>query len=968
MQIFALLQCHCLSIFNSHQPTNQPPTQNKQKKKMAAAAAGGAGLGMALSASNTAFHFNSKLSPTNFYEAITNQGNIKQTSLLGYKDDMPIVFKSFADWAKNNPVILQEVLDMYMLQFKHPITAFFDSQESDAEYFHQKTIIFDQKTLAPMSRNHPVRMVDFKQETRTGRSVMTGLAAVFDYYHLGTPDGNAEFTLKMEIIRNGLVAFDMLVCLSTFLTSVNNYNNSPNMQFPYEHVPINMENVFAWQRRHVFSPIKNALAIYDIIDNARRMFQQRSSGNGLVASRDLKAIVMSNSNAYYLLNAVGMLDSYIESGAAYLSDRTRSTIPTNINGVALITVPFIEHKTHNRTDAMANTHIVAFGTYYKWRDPNLRIADTKDMRTRYRNVQIYNDRTDDYTLHSYISFVKACSDFRSDGTINWDEKDRFGQDSVGANEHTRLRKIGCTNSLENRQNLDWSLFYRPKAQLANSAQPYDVLKTPYRHLALFGEDPLEKTSHAKFMATVNALRDVLFRSGRLNKGLVQEITRNSAFPFRITAVRDDYTSLAANAHDVFGGILDEGSAFPASLVLKLDTPMATGLPAIANQAPYDAGVLRDAKLSSAFAPVAAVALAGVTPKTYVTRNIGAGVGLGLFTNLNIPNAWDRHLQTHGNPFETEDEPLGISRLDYHYMLSYTLDAHTGLAMRILSLMPKNIESIEFLAKHDIPIPLGGMMTRHLESQFSMSAIAIGDKTIGKRVFKGPNSLASFATNTQEARIDFQFRVGYLPTSGDSWFTLENVFPGPAIAGKGDGYLCNLDKKKTIAPSGATARISLKAKEAYAHCLPEYLEGNDWNCFMTTANSADEEMRSGIDVTGRWHRASVVGKLNSSNDFENIRDKQMYDGCAWNNHLFTFKYPDLAQADVSKLNMMQRSMCQQYNTICQPATFRLVDPISTRKRNYNSGKKDHYHILGPQVPERRAIETGLEALSRDVICI
>jgi len=160
-------------------------------------------------------------------------------------------------------------------------------------------------------------------------------------------------------------------------------------------------------------------------------------------------------------------------------------------------------------------------------------------------------------------------------------------------------------------------------------------------------------------------------------------------------------------------------------------------------------------------------------------------------------------------------------------------------------------------------------------------------------------------------------------------------------------------------------VSQHVTEAFINGTSSPLRGYDWNPFMTPYNSTVEDNRTPVDVRGYFTVDLVLGKLAPDNDdFSRTRDRPMYHGVFWNNILFTYKSPSLSinADDIPRFSQIQRLEMQQFNTICQPATYQRVDPVSRKKMVYNGTTQTAYHLMGPQVPERFALETGLTTLT------
>jgi len=80
-----------------------------------------------------------------FYNMVTNveQGNVQEKSLVGYRDGVPTAWRDFISWSVKNPILLKDIIDMWMALVKHPINNLFDDEETDAEFFRQEELILD---------------------------------------------------------------------------------------------------------------------------------------------------------------------------------------------------------------------------------------------------------------------------------------------------------------------------------------------------------------------------------------------------------------------------------------------------------------------------------------------------------------------------------------------------------------------------------------------------------------------------------------------------------------------------------------------------------------------------------------------------------------------------------------------------------------------------------------------------------
>jgi len=905
-----------------------------------------------LNAINTAaYQYKSEVNFTNFIELVTKD-SVKE--LVTYTDGKATVFQQYADWAVKNPIILNPYLDAWFASFKNEVTDLFPTTTSDSETFLIETIQFGDFTLEQMSRNAPTRHVHFTKSRKTAHALYTGLGATFDYYHTMLPTGPAEWDLKLNVIRASLVAFDLVVCLNRFLTDYNSYNNNPNMQFPGHPMPTNIEGVFRYMRETLFPVIKSKFATTDIIKRMDKMFSMRSGVTAL--KRNLRKLLMSSHDMFYLLSNSRMLSLFSESGAASLGYELQMTMNKSIANVDLVSFPFVQRYSHNSTDSIANKHLVAHGTWYVWRDPNHAMA-LDDMRSRYRNVGLFNYRNNDFTTYSYRDFVKACTDFLANGNVNWAEKDRLADASMLDAENSIFRKCGCKNTDENRRNLDWSLYYRPLSKqyyqnlIARGVLPlnaqFDVKS--HRHIAHIGEIPEHFLKEEYLLRMVERFRLAIFRgesdSDSFDETYVNQLIATSSL---LRPMPLDFVNKY---------ILDSTAKFPESLVYKLFNRriyLAADIARARLTAVTRVGVddfNREGRNQLDAACTARVDAAIVNGQLVgAANNFFAGGGVNGLT----------HFADHGNPFETHDETTtNISRLDYLYMKSYTKTRQVGLALRLFILLGINTDMVDRLSSRDVPIPLGGAMQRHLETQWSSSFWGISDTVLGKRFEQAPTTLVAFDTNVQKFTLGVNYQIAYVLDDGDKWMSYDNAIPGPYIAGKGDGFITEIET------SDPAAAVSQHVTEAFINGTSSPLRGYDWNPFMTPYNSTVEDNRTPVDVRGYFTVDLVLGKLAPDNDdFSRTRDRPMYHGVFWNNILFTYKSPSLSinADDIPRFSQIQRLEMQQFNTICQPATYQRVDPVSRKKMVYNGTTQTAYHLMGPQVPERFALETGLTTLT------
>jgi hypothetical protein len=904
-----------------------------------------------LNAVNTAaYQYTTNGNFSNFIDLITHD-TVKQ--LPTYNDSKATVFQQYTDWAAKNPIQLADYLNAWFAYFKNEVTDLFDTTASDSETFFVETIQFGDFTLEQMSRNAPTRHVHFTKSRKMATSLYTGLGAEFDYYHTQTKDGPAEWDLKLNVIRGSLVAFDLVVCLNRFLTDYNNYNNNPNMQYPGHPKPTNMEGVFRYLRDNLFPVIKSKFATTDIIKRMDKMFSMRSGVNA--ANRNLKKLLMSSHDMFYLLSNSKMLSLFSESGAASLGYELQMSMNKTVANVDLVSFPFVQRYSHNDTDSIANKHVIAHGTWYVWRDPNHSIA-LNDIRSRYRNVAIFNYRNNDFTQYTYREFVKACTDYMPNGNVNWQEKDRLSRESDSDADNSFLRKCGCKNSEENRRNLDWSLFYRPQGRLNHEdlslrgalGDNYD--KKSHRHLMHVGEFPEYFLREDVLCRMAEKLRRVIFPSDEnddaVNEEYVKQLIRTSDLLVQLPLTF------------VTRYIIDYRGIYPHALSAKL-----------LRDDYYEPNILMRSRLS-AIRPVIGRVDNEINDFTLseldedVERAVNLiieNAGANEFGEDNVADEIE-YFRIHGNPFETRDDPNAISRLDYLYMKSYSKPPRIGAALRLFLLLGNNTRMVDCLSSLDVPIPLGGAMQRHLETQWSSSLWGISDGKLGKRFEQAPTALVAFDTNTQKYTVGVNYQVAYVLDDGDKWMSYDNVIPGPYISGKGDGFVTDIH---VDGERDDTSPVNTLVKEAFVNGNSMMLNGYDWNVFMTPYNSTIEENRQPVDVRGYFSVDLVLGKLEpDSEDFSRTRDKPMYPGVFWNNFLFTYKSPsyNINADDIQRFSQIQRLQMQQFNTICQPATFERVDPISRKKMVYNGTEQTAYHMMGPQVPDRFQLETGLKTLT------
>lgn len=888
--------------------------------------------------------------------AQTNNISMNDRAPLHYNDGVKQVFRSFLDWAVKHPIELKNSLDFWYARFRHPITEMFDSFLSNEEYFTQRIIEFEKVDLQQMSMNAPTRKVHFKESTKQGQSVITGQGLKFDWYHLMTSDGPADFEFKLQILRADIIAFDLAACLNVFFVDVNSYNNDPNQLYPFENQPQTIEDMYRIQRRTYFRLIKDPYAMYTMVNEANRIFGQRSSSNINAVARRCKRILMSSHDAYYCLSTLNMQQDYTESGPTSLRLESTVTPLSDIAGAEIIALPFIQQESHNWTDALATKHMRANGTYYKWYDPNMEL-EVKDVRSRHRNAGLYNYRSNDYTIHTYIEFLEKCIDFTADGSIDWKSKQILMERSESNDNSVNiLRRCGCEKNENNYRNLDWALYRRPKCKMnagkiTSPTIPDDEKKVAlrsYRYMLLVGEVPEEDMKERYLRHHAEVLASVLYQTGSLNQPLVDELLNLNGNPLRY---RETYVNTySTTTYGAFDDILDVDGKTPRSFFAKV---LNSGEEFYTNEQ------LRRNKLDKLIKTAAG---AGKTDRKYFPEDI------------NNPNMFHQsagragndgslaeHLRKVGNFLETLDEPCEISRFDVLYMKSYSLPPKVGFAMRLLLFLPRTVEMGKLLSRHNIPVPMGGMMVRNLETSWSHDCIMVGDTKLGKRAYWGPDSWVSFLTNTQELDIQMQYKTAYLFDDPDKWFTQSNVIPGAYIAGKGDGYITDVEHAK----GSNDSRVGIVAKKAFENALPTELRNNDWIPIMTTYNFAMEEANHAIDVTGFWSVASTVGQLHRSVDFDTLRKTPMFSGVFFLNQQINFmKHAIYNMDDLKKLNQLQRASMERANTACQPATFMRFDHISGKKREYNATQHTSYHLLGPQVPGRYELETGLTPPSQE----
>ncbi len=840
-------------------------------------------------------------------------------------DDNKIVFKQFADWARENPNEFKQTMDMWETQIPSYVFTMFPEEVTNKQNILQTIIIADPTVPDIMSRKAPNKHVHTSM-TRVGTALrFYGIAFTMDYYYnevsqdYRNGDQWSEFDLNLKIVVQSYVATRIHTIFREF-TSTPHRNGGPHREFAYTELPVDVES---------FLRIKNAGYALLSKDQSNGFMEILRRGNE-VFSRDKLVVggilVADSLLGSAMFDKVAKIEYSKAGGNSFIADKTSNPriLPRD---VTVFEVPYVQKLKHNEYDLNPFRHVTMNGSlaYYDDFYSELR---SDEYRSVFRNIAYYDDVSQRRSEHNFVNGLMHSGHFDSDGHMAIGLKLEF----LDPNTIVKMCDFCGSNKEEIVRTNTYDILSR------TLPAPLDKQLVP---CFTFGELPKERYPDYIIERMVeDCCHQLLTRHSMRTDVLEDAVFTRDFNPVRTaeglevaTATAAEFRALQTQANDVL---------LVNAEIAQVMTELGTVFPWINdNRAIACAYLFRDqAFILTEFVnpePQLPVNAAGnlYSYQEYSTRyqaHIAAGPLVTREQRLNAHNHCIGNLRVCPRFNDLYEKSKQIRKTN-RFM---------AIVMRALIMTPIDKEALETFEKMDIRLPFGLVDLRPFEAQETKDAIVVASGAIGTSYVSEGKKFVSFSTNDQTLHFNNYVAMGALITNTNAFQYFRNIKGGARLGGKGDKYINETERfdphrndRDHTALHEAIAEVPLLGR----NCI--------FASMTSHADAASPRKPVHVSVDGKFRPDQFSGYADAFPEFSEKRNSPQYEGVFFLNWFFGLhECQSFRERDVPEpTNLTRNDTCllESFNKICSQINSQHYDPDSM---DFKMEKVSH-HAWGKQ---------------------
>jgi len=876
-----------------------------------------------------------------------------------YNQGQDIYWPQYIDWAIQNPLVLPSTLKMYASDQGGRMMKWFNLVITDKTE-HRKTIYRVDPQLPQIgTRKTEGEIISSTITFLEGHSEYRQLGAEFDYYHLKTSDGRRDWDTKLQAIVVDMFAAIDFQGLNMFANTPDAYR-IPERGFAYMCKPMTADDVFDREQETFGAVSRQPFAIWEIFARSSRMFKQ--------FDMELSEVVISMTDAYMLSKHVEVNIMFDKAGNGAIANKNLMNMPSNLAGIEVTAMPFVETDLHNNTDEYILMSPIATGSHATFVDRTRKVPSS-EYRSFMRNIEYVSWKSNTFDKYPFNEHFSHVAEFMRRPSEEVDELNgSYGGDldvgllmnlaEDGASHGNNIFvRTGCVRE-GNEAELHPLLRYIRKDKVTVSSTSKQTNKPVWFAAMRFGSVSEEscKTEHlihiyeTMHYAITATMSDEEKQKWTMLTELVNDPNGSTIDPAAIEDMVRGSNVLCEAINRVHQLVVDH----PVVEKTKYGNDIANFKSIAEEMYKFKTHYLQDVSASI----LNASNIRGVTPtaanSTKYSTDISNLIAAFLKNSTNVNNLpVDKQIELFDDRVPTnydEREPR-LSDMARRYLSTYLMSGPVGFAARLVLLQTINLPAINTYYKENVGIPLGGKNIRFRERQwmkhYLMMSHTMGPK-MGDWNFSGFNAWLAFSANNKQFSYGMEASAGFINDDDRKFMWMRNVAGGPIIGGKGNGHV----DMRAIVEGNYDMSVMMQDME---------LNNKSNVSIITSYNSVVEEegfehRERNFDVRGFYQCADFPGRLHySPEDFKTNRTAPMYNGQFMFNKLIALSEPSF-EFDVVKLNHRQICDRRSNNFHCHQTSVRLWDPVEGFMITKST------HPWGEQLPGLREFEQGITRVS------
>jgi hypothetical protein len=903
--------------------------------------------------------------------AIVTRENPELTGMPHYQEREDIFYKTFGDWALENPLVFKDLIKGYFAEYGRVIgfaERYCDYELTNQEIFTMSTIEYGRQMPENTTRKTVPRMISSTVTKKDGRAQFKHAGFQECLYGLRNSDGRDQWDLKLRAVAGDFVADITWVFINQLLASPQ-YAREPEQLWPNASKPTSVDEVFRRDQERFGIFNKSTGAMSHLLRDANVIFNQFGG------SYKTTEVWMSRSDTFYMYHCNDINVRVDKGGNGVIATREALDIPSRIGDVAVTSIPFIEANMHNTTDELLLVMPTCNGSQAVFVDMTHNL-DACHYKTWMRTIEYVSLKTDTWDRYPLRDFLHACPEYHpvlrarrtggaSSGTENeadvkWRKSGQLDVDALerlaneGRGDHNIFARAGTrrtgnervlhpflravdyekapfattltatSKSKAHRASFDqyaWEpcvLFGQLPEQSAKTQYMEKMYETMARHL--YGG-----LSEEEMTAWSDGVARFVSDAEGTTKGLPANVDAQVANAAFVTAAEKivKRLNLGTYGHPFFGNlhnIATKDASFAEITSTATGSPFARKIVDILNYITmhratysfYDWDTARAHGLSL-------VRNNGKKLDDMLSDARGARIKDEDVKKTDWP-WWAKaiHRTSLFAPGISDDEKVSPFMYRFHKSFEYTPELM--FAAQVCIWQPNCLQAIDRFAECDIMIPVGGRNLRMRERQLThtMLFMAFGNglPKLGKFFHSGYDDIISFNADTKDFFIERGHRFGFIILNNKQYIIMPHVRGGAYLGGSDDKYV--------------DQRVLSSANVDYAEFFRNMQTEASNLAVLGSWNEAIEgKYRLSISAKGYYDRREFVTRLHESEDFTRERVDPMFSGVfALQQRLKFAQWENLNDYNnLDKLNYFDLARIRDENFICHQTSVRMYDPVT-----------------------------------------
>jgi len=330
----------------------------------------------------------------------------RQNPLMGAQDrqiNHPIMWDSFADWAKNNPIVLSQQFQLGFAQSTNPIYPLFPIRFDDRQIIEQNVIKFESQPADNAVRKTGARKIGYTVESRSQKAVFTAQSLSYDYYaqQVGDSDNAQILKLMLENLSANITACASIAVWGRFANVPSGYRE-PKYLFPgLSAPPMTPEAALSYERETSWGILsRRPQGLRDILIKENAILSQK----GYKAARILTTV--EDMEFIATRDQTMLSKEFVGSEAVRNAHRTNKQL-AYLGDVEIIALPIVGRGEHNVYDDNVFRAQATAGGFFRF-------------------IDVWSREIEPENYISYMSDIEACSwQTRAWDTYRWTDAARW---------------------------------------------------------------------------------------------------------------------------------------------------------------------------------------------------------------------------------------------------------------------------------------------------------------------------------------------------------------------------------------------------------------------------------------------------------------------------------------------------------------------------------------------------------------